>query len=254
MIHAALSSTTASSALNKVDSGANASSAGIPLFDGDRPAVRRASIQASLFYDPPYDNALDDALAQHLVAYLTPAATLDYKASVWTPWMQCRFDFLIDVGTRRIAIDYTDTPEHMLTALVEDNDALAMGYGGVDAIFRVRAEDLEIRLFDVLHLIARWDPSLFTPYGRRIFAQRAGAAARAAEPDVTDDLVVVSYENGAASGEAIEEPFDWPEEESADALIVRRLGRENPGYWKRQYERASLVYGLRWVMRKLETA
>ena len=253
MIHAALS-TASSSAMSKVDSGANASSAGVPLFDADRPAVRRASIQASLFYDPPYDNALDDALAQHLVAYLTPAATLDYKATVWTPWMECRFDFLIDVGTRRIAIDYTDTPEHMLTALVEDNDALAMGYGGVDVIFRVRAEDAECRLFDILHLIARWDPSLFTPYGRRIFAQRASAAALAADPDVTDDLAVVSYEGSLASEEAVEEPFDWPEEESADALVVRRLGRENPGYWKRQYERASLVYGLRWVMRKLETA
>ncbi len=253
MIHAATSSTAITTPTRQAESGANASGVGSTFFDGDRPAVRRASLQTALFYDPPYECELDDRLAQHLVAYLAPAASLQYKATVWTPWMRCRFDFLIDLGTRRVALDYTDTPEHVHTALVEDNDALALGSGNVDVIFRVRRHDLEDRLIDVLHLIARWDPALFTPYGRRIFASRAGSAVLGADPTVENDLAVIHYARPKRVEEAFEEPFEWLVEEAPDTLIIRRLGRENPAYWERQYERASLVYGMKWVMRKLET-
>lgn len=253
MIQPATSSTALPKPAPAGNSGANASSAGVTLFDGDRPAVRRAPVQTSLFYDPPYESELDDLIARHLVAYLAPGASLDYKASVRTPWMRCRFDFLIDMGTRRIALDYTDTPDHMHTALVEDNDALAMGSGEVDVIFRVRRGDLEDRLFDVLHLIARWDSSLFTPYGRRIFASRADSAARGADPTTDNDLAVVRYPAPVLTDEAFDETFEWPVEEEVDELIIRRIGRENPAYWQPQYERASLVYGMKWVMRKLET-
>lgn len=165
--------------------------------------------------------------------------------------MQCRFDFVIDLGTRRVAIDYSDTPEHVLTALVEDNDALALGSGNVDVIFRIRRRDLEARLFDVLHLIARWDSALFTPYGRRVFAERAGAPVLSAHPQKEDDLVVVPYAATALREDGFDEPFEWPAEEYADDLIIRRLSRENAAYWERQYERASLVYGMKWVMRKI---
>lgn len=238
---------------NKSEPGADALSAAVTFFDGDRPAVRRASIQTTLFYDPPYETELDDRLAQHLVAYLAPAASLQYRATVWTPWMQCRFDFLIDFGTRRVAIDYSDTPEHVLTALVEDNDALALGSGNVDVIFRIRRQDLEMRLFDVLHLIARWESALFTPYGRRIFAGRADDQVRAADPRPEDDLIIVPYAVPAVPEDGFDEPFDWPAEQEPEDLVVRRLSRENSGYWERQYERASLIYGMKWVMRKLET-
>lgn len=251
MIHAATSSRTPATATSN---GAAASGANVTFFDADRPAVRRASVEAALFYDPPYENELDDRLAQHLVAYLAPAATLEYKANVWTPWMQCRFDFLIDVGTRRIAIDYTGTPEDIPSALVEDNDALALGSRNVDVIFRIRRKDLEERLFDVLHVVAKWDPALFTPYGRRIFASRADMAALKVDPMATDDLAAVHYDVPVVEEDAFDEPFEWPAEDRADELIIRRLGRENRTYWERQYERASLVYGMKWVMRKLETA
>ena len=253
MTHAAMSSTARSTSAKNTESGADASGAGFTFFDGDRPAVRRASIQTVLFYDPPYENELDDRLAQHLVAYLAPAASLEYRATVWTPWMQCRFDFLIDLGTRRVAIDYTDTPEHMLTALVEDNDALALGSGNVDVVFRIRRQDLEARLFDVLHLIGKWDPALFTPYGRRIFAARAHPAAVGAHPKPGDDLLAIPYAVPAGGEEDLDEPFEWPAEDDLDDLVIRRLGRDNPAYWQRQYDRASLVYGMKWVMRKLES-
>ena len=210
--------------------------------------------EVSLFYDPPYENELDDRLARHLVAYLSPAASLEYKATAWTPYMSCRFDFLIDLGTRRIAIDYTDTPDDLAGALVEDNDALALGSGAVDMIFRVRGRDLEERMYDCLHVIAQWEPHLFTPYGRRIFASRASLIGRRAMPARDQDLFSIVYPSPApeefvAFGDLIEWPVAETEKEE---IVLRRLSCENPAYWERQFERASMVYGMKLALRTLE--
>ncbi len=218
----------------------------------DRPAARRASIQTTLFYDPPYESDLDDRLARYLIAYLSPAASLEYKGTVWTPWMECRFDFLIDLGTRRVAIDYTDTPEDLQRALVEDNDALSLGSSNVDAIYRMRRQDLEDCPFDVLHLLAVWEPALFTPYGRRIFAANAAAQTCSSIPGMTEDLAVVQFEAPVLEEDAFGEPFEWPEIDRDDELVIRRLGRDKPSYWEPQYQRASLIYGMKWVMRKVQ--
>ena len=212
--------------------------------------------EVSLFYDPPYENELDDRLARHLVAYLTPAASLEYKATVWTAYMSCRFDFLIDLGTRRVAVDYSSTPDDLAGALVEDNDALALGSGVVDMIFRVRRRDLEERMYDCLHVIAQWEPHLFTPYGRRIFASRSSHIGRRAVPSKDQDLFSIVYPSPApeeflAFGDLIE----WPSPDAErEEIVLRRLSRENPAYWERQFERASMVYGMKLALRTLDMA
>lgn len=207
--------------------------------------------ELALVYDPPYESELDDALARHLVAYLVPAASLSYGARVWTGYSSCRYDFLIDLGTRRIAIDHTDTPYQLETALVEDNDALALGSGNVDVVLRVRRHDLEERLFDCLHLIAKWEPGLFTPYGLRVFTRRASEAARCTLPEPETDTATITYhgESAGAPRTTIEDVlsgdlFEWPEaDDPARSVVIRRMRRERPGTWSRQYQRAALVYG-----------
>ena len=214
-------------------------------------AAKRQSGCAALFYEPPYANELDDALARHLVAYLVPAASLEYKAQVWTTHSRCHFDFLIDLGTRRVAIDYTDTPENVETALVEDNDALVLGTGAVDAILRVRRQDLEDHFYDCLHVIAKWEPNLFTPYGQRRFAERASDDAHGTLPEPESELVTVYYqreEKGKmafiVNDNAGDDVIEWPDSgDRCDFVAIRRLSGEQPDIWKRQYERAALVYG-----------
>ncbi|SRR5690606_3356587 len=200
----------------------------------------------TLAYDPPYANELDDQLARHLVAYLVPAASLDYRARLWAGFTYCRFDFVIDLGTRRIALDYRDTPENLETELVEDNDALALGTAAVDAVIRIRREDLERSLYDCFHIIAKWEPDLFTPYGRRVFASRAGAEARAVFPAAEAEIATVVYQNeeDVLVLEDGSEEITWPNDEAPrQQLIVRRLARELPDAWMRHFERARLVYG-----------
>lgn len=211
------------------------------------PSRHRAS-EVTLFYDPPYESDLDDAMARFLVAYLVPAASLSYRAEVWSACGTSRFDFLIDLGTRRIAMDYTDTPVNLETALVEDNDALALGSGNVDVVLRVRRQDLEERLFDCLHVLAKWEPSLFTPYGHRVFARRASESARCVYPEPEAGVATIYY-TGESEGDPMTiedvlsgEMFEWPEGER-DSVVMRRMSADQPDYWRRQYERASLVYG-----------
>lgn len=218
-------------------------------------AAGRRYREVSLFYDPPYDNEVDDRLARHLVAYLTPAASLDYKARIWAAYTQCRFDFVIDLGTRRIALDYTGTPTDIAGALVEDNDALALGAGVVDVVFRVRGRDLDERMYDCLHMIAQWEPQLFTPYGRRIFASRASIEARRTVAGLEDDIVSVVFRAPAPEEViAMDDLIEWPPAGAADdEIVLRRLSRNHPDYWRRQYERASLVYGVRDDVQSLES-
>lgn len=219
--------------------------------DSDMFTRARQSGFTSLFYDPPYANELDDALARHLVAYLVPAASLDYKAVVWAVHSWSRFDFLIDLGRRRVAIDYSETPENLETALVEDNDALVLGAGVVDAILRVRRRDLEEHLYDCLHLIAKWEPNLFTPYGQRLFASRSTETARNTLPEPEADLVSVFYAERDNDEHAFvvqdagsDDEVEWPQSAIEDNhLVMRRMSGERPDIWRRQYERATLVYG-----------
>lgn len=213
-------------------------------------SASRHRTDITLFYDPPYEDELDDVIARHLVAYLVPAASLTYRATVRTSSSASRFDFLVDLGTRRVAIDYTDTPADLETALVEDNDALALGTGNVDVILRVRRTDLENRLYDVLHLLAKWEPHLFTPYGQRTFSRGASEEARCAYPEPEADVAAIYYA-GVSEGESsvtIEdvlsgELFAWPgDEDRTESVVMRRMCRENTGYWRQQFERARLVY------------
>ncbi|MEX0600412.1 MAG: hypothetical protein WD205_07205, partial [Rhodothermales bacterium] len=199
----------------------------------EEPRPPRHRTDVTLFYDPPYEDELDDVMARHLVAYLVPAASLTYRAKVWTSASACGFDFLVDLGTRRVAIDYTDTPVDLETALVEDNDALALGTGNVDVILRVRRSDLEDRLYDTLHLLAKWEPNLFTPYGQRMFARRASEEARCAFPEPEADVAAIYYDGASGGVPAVTiedvlsgELFEWPgDEDGKESVVMRRMCR-----------------------------
>jgi len=153
-----------------------------------------------------------------------------------------------------VVIDYTDTPEDVRRTLVEDNDALALGSGNVDEIFRIRRQDLQNRPYYVLHVLSEWEPALFTPYARRIFAGRSGVGTPGSELNMTDEIAIARFRPFSIEDDISDDRFDWPETERDDELVIRRLDRDNPSYWERQYERASLVYGMRWVMRKVQPA
>lgn len=194
-----------------------------------------ALMEPSLFYDPPYDNSLDDTFAWHLVKYLAPTSGLRYKVSAPAAGrLRPGIDFLVEQGTRRIAF-MIDTPG----AEADDrlHDGLLMGLGAVDVLYRFRAEDLSHRLHDVLYLASRWDPDLFSERGRINLNTLASPEARACQPGAADTSVQLRY---TQADPAHSHAFDLqaPDAPRSTRCVVRRLSQQHATGWKAAYERA----------------
>lgn len=202
-----------------------------------------------LFYDPPYDDEAHDALARHLVGHLAPATcALQHRAVVLTPDDCFRVDFLIECdeeayGARRIGILCGETDEDYAPPLGTPKlrEALLVGADAVDVLYRFRREDLtRERLSDVLHLVAKWDPALFSRRGRQRLRQEATPEARHATVHPATAEVRLSYAPGLVDveeGKIPERPTGGGE------LVVKRLSRLHPAAWREAYARALDGYG-----------
>lgn len=199
--------------------------------------------ESSLFYDPPYERPVDDHLAWHLVKYLAPNCALQYRTVALTPDDCFRVDFLIEqetpgYGTRRFGLLCGEREDEEAPCL---RDALVVGAGAVDVLYRFREESLERHLQDVLFLVSRWDPALFEASGRVRLHEKASAQARAyrvwpgeMEARLTFEPAPVEVRPGALP----ERPAPPTE------LVVRRLSRHHPGAWQQEYKRALDYFGL----------
>lgn len=205
--------------------------------------------EPSLFYSPPYERPLEDEFAWHLVKYLSPVSGLLYQAPVETPGGPFWVDFVVEHGetsglTRRIGFEIGD-----LEAAARDEDgerlrdALLVGTGVLDVLYRFRGADLLHRLHDALLLAARWDAELFTHRGRVNLQTLASPEAVAARPRCHDAVLRLSYEPGEDTDEHDGDAFAWPAAAPAE-LLVRRLSRAHPAAWMHDYDRALAHYGI----------
>lgn len=207
------------------------------------PDVLHPLVEPTLFYDPPYERPLEDEFAWHLVKYLTPTSALSYQAELETPGGKFWIDFALEFGARRIGFelgDLTDSDDPEEQAL---RDALIVGTGGVDVLYRLRGQDVLHRLHDCLLLIARWEPELFSTRGHINLNTLASPEARAAAPRPSDTQTILRYPAETITDEYEGETFEWPSDEPAD-LVVRRLAKEHPATWIRQFDHALAHYGI----------
>ncbi len=191
--------------------------------------------EPSLFYDPPYEHPLDDRLAAYLVRYLAPSCALQYRTVALTPDDCFRADFLIEQhrprrGLRRVAIQWREEAEAPLL-----QDALMVGSGAVDVLYRFRESDLEEHLCDALFLAVRWDPLLFEDGSREHLMQHASREAQRSRVWPGQKQVRLAYPSPPVEvrpGKIPERPA------SPSELVVRRLSREHPATWRQAYRRA----------------
>lgn len=200
-------------------------------------------VEPSLFYDPPYERPLEDEFAWHLVKYLTPISGLRYQVPVQTACANLWVDFVMEVGGRRIGFEISDLDTPTDEEEQRYRDALLLGSGALDVLYRFRAADLMYRIHDALLLAAGWDPDLFSQRGRINLNTLASPEARAcpvphhrAEARVVYAAQTVTYED---EGEVYEGSVAVPSE-----LIVRRLSRANPGAWMHDYDAALQHFGI----------
>ncbi len=202
--------------------------------------------EPSLFYEPPYGDPLADALAYRLVRTLAPQCALQHRAVVLTPDDCFRVDFLIEHGrgasARRTGL-LLESPEEdggeVDREAADLHDALIVGAGAADVIYRIRYVELERHLLDALYLMARWDAALFRPSGRTWLARHASGPARQAEVRPQQPTAHVHY----PSPPVHVQPHVLPERpEPPSALRVRRWSQQHPAPWVRAYSRALQHY------------
>lgn len=184
-------------------------------------------VEPSLFYDPPYERPLEDEFAWHLVKYLQPIIGLQYQVKVTTACSNAWIDFVVEAGSRRIGFEIGNLDPKVDAETLHYRDALVLGTGYLDVLYRFRGEDLMYRIHDALHLASKWDADLFSPRGRINLHTLASDEARAFMPRPHDAEVQLTY---VAEDHADQ---DLPQE-----LIVRRLSRAYPASWMHDYDHA----------------
>lgn len=199
-------------------------------------------VEPSLFYDPPYERPLEDEFAWHLVKYLEPITGLQYQVKVATPCANLWVDFVVEHGARRIGIEIGMLDEEIDEQQEHYRDALLIGSGALDVLYRFRGADLLYRPHDALCLAARWDHDLFTDRARINLNTLASPEARTCHPRPHDTVQQLTYKS--STDDAYEgEVFNWPEDVPS-TLVVRRLSRANPSAWMRDYDAALQHFGI----------
>ncbi len=200
-------------------------------------------LEPSLFYDPPYERPLEDEFAWQLVKYLQPITGLQYQVKIETPCANVWVDFVVEHGTRRIGFEIGSLHAETDPEQEGYRDALVIGSGALDVLYRFRGADLLYRPHDALLLAAAWDADLFTPRGRINLNTLASAEARACRVRPHQTLAQVTYQPPEQEDEMAGEAFAWPQE-VPPVLIVRRLSRAHPAAWLRNYDAALVHFGV----------
>lgn len=134
-------------------------------------------------YDPPYESPLEDEFAWRISKYLNRKTVLAKQIEVETICGAFRIDFVATTQSGiRVAYE-CDGEQFHEPRRDEWRDAMILGSGLVDSIIRLRGADLTYHPDDVLLLLARWDPELFSERSHFTLRRLASDCARAYEHD-----------------------------------------------------------------------
>ncbi|ARA94127.1 hypothetical protein AWN76_013840 [Rhodothermaceae bacterium RA] len=194
-----------------------------PTGSSARHGAARLRLDPSLFYDPPYERPLEDTFIWHLIKYLNPVDAVLYQARAVTPCAPCWVDFVVEQNGRRIAFEIGDLEAGADERQEALRDALVVGSGAVDTLYRLRGADVLEHPHEVLHLIARWEPGLFSHRGHVNLRTLAAPAVRDADPGPDADVVHVVLDDEAD-------------------VLVRRYSRTAPATWVNRYDEALAVF------------
>lgn len=119
-------------------------------------------------YEPPYESPIEDLFAFNVIKYVDEdRIEFRKQVSIDTICGCFRLDFMIVVNDRVIAIECDGAKFHKGRELHDEyRDALILGTGSIDAIYRFRGKDLCYHLEDCLLVLSQWEPSAFSDRGR----------------------------------------------------------------------------------------
>jgi hypothetical protein len=116
------------------------------------------------WYEPPYDSPIEDIFAWHCCKHLRPSVNLEKQVELATQHGSFRADFILAGMGRRIEIECDGRDFHDAFR-DEFRDAIVLGEGHVDTIYRFRGCDITYYPDDCVWLISSLHPNFFTKRG-----------------------------------------------------------------------------------------
>jgi len=144
-------------------------------------------------YNPPYDSPLEDDFAYHITKYLERTISLIPQYEVKTICGNFRLDFMVDTLTGKIGFE-CDGKDFHDASRDEWRDAMILGSKCVDAIYRMRGQDLYYHINDILYFISRLDPELFSHRGQVNLQTLASDAVRTNSEEYSKCVAFIRYQ------------------------------------------------------------
>ena len=119
-------------------------------------------MMAGAMYDPPYDSPIEDKFAYNFVKYAALDCSLVNQHPVETICGKFIIDFVIvsnngkHIGVECDGKDFHDASRD------EWRDAMIIGDGHLDVIYRIKGEDITYQIENVLYLMANIDQTAFS--------------------------------------------------------------------------------------------
>lgn len=115
-------------------------------------------------YEPPYDSPIETIFARNADKYFHNEVRLEKQVHVQTLGGKFILDFLATGNGRKVAFECDGKEFHDETE-DEWRDAMIMGTGKVDEIYRLRGKDLVYRIEDCFYVISKKTPEIFSERG-----------------------------------------------------------------------------------------
>lgn len=184
-------------------------------------------------YDPPYDSSIEDLFAYNMVKYIEMSVELHRQFEIKAICGQFRIDFVLETDDLRVGIECDGADYHDFNR-DEWRDAMILGTNNIDFMYRLRGIDIYRHIDDILYVISRNHPSLFSQRGLLNLASLASEGAQQYAPITPFSFLTIRYrdENGRVS--------DSVEIDARQRCIPR--GMRQP--WQTYFNRARLKPGL----------
>ncbi len=205
-------------------------------------------------YEPPYDGAVQDEFAWHIVKYLREDAVLHSEVELETAGALFTADFVVEVPgpiqTRRVAFECSggrNLRDHQRrlrrdATLIASNrpsaDGMPAGQPVVDALYRLRGSDLLDHMEDCLYLVSQWEssaptqPDLFSERGRINLDTLATREAKNLRLRPEQAAAMVTYEIDPEQEEYFSERHLWHAANGTNPFILlRRFDRRYSEAW-----------------------
>ena len=153
-----------------------------------------------VIYDPPYDSPIEDLFVRHYEKYAGPAVEFVAQKEVDTICGRFILDFLIkDEAGYRVGIE-CDGKEFHEESRDEWRDAMILGDGYVDVIYRLRGREINFYIEDILLLLAELEPTIFRDRAQANLGVLASPEIKELEKDHSRDRYHFMYRNGDDKG------------------------------------------------------